>query len=179
MLEQVKEADLNYVTNGTIDANLFRALVDVTLRKSALIKFLAVVYVFYLICGIWGIVQHSATVVLCCVGFWILFTILLLWKRNHSIKLSLRRMREVYGAESVGYRTGFTDELICGENKLLEGKNVAVTYADLKRIYDTRQYIFLITKGSQCIAVFKNELTEDECKTLLAFLKEKKKSAKK
>lgn len=84
----------------------------------------------------------------------------------------MQRLREVYGIDRWECMTGFTDEAVYSENKNL-GTGTEVTYENLARLYDTKRFLFLTTKGALYVPVFKDGLSSGERQELYGFLKQK------
>jgi hypothetical protein len=170
--ENVNKDELKFVTRGMVDRNFYKEFVDVILRKSILIKIVGAMYILFLACSIWAVCHQVTEYVVICVVAVILFSTTILIKRNSSINVSVQQVRELCGTDSAEMMSGFADDFIYIEN-FFTGKNNTHLYHDIKSIYKTKHYIFLVTKGRIILPIFKTCLTEEELKELFAFLKSK------
>ncbi len=170
--EKIDENDLKFVTKGTISRDIYKIINDLALRKNVLIKILLLVYLVLVICLIWSALHRVWLYIVCCVGGILVFSLVIIINRNRAINISIQRIREIYGTDSIECMTGFNDEIIYYENKCND-TCIAVTYKDIKYMYDTKKFLFLMTKGSQFITVFKDCLSTEEQKSLFNFLKQK------
>lgn len=173
MQEKVKTDDLMFVTTGMLSSDVYKSLYDITLKKNILIKILAATYVVLIVCIIWSACHNIGEYVVICVAAILLFSIAVVYKRNHSIKVSVYRIKELYGTDTVEYTTGFTNDFVYSQNNLRKEPNIAISYDNINSIYNTKKYIFLVTKGAQFITIFKSCLSDENQKKLVDFLKSK------
>lgn len=169
MQENIKKDDLKFVTYGSLSRDVYKELVDISMKKNNLMKILAAVYTVLIACAIWSVCHDIMEYVVICVAALLIFGIAVICKRNHSIKISVRRIHELYGTDAIDYMTGFTDDFIYGENKFQVGGYVAISYDNIRCLYNTKQFLFIVTKGSQFLTVFKDCLSDDEQKNFLIF----------
>lgn len=87
-----------------------------------------------------------------------------------TVKLSVRRLHEVYG-NSCEIVTEVTDEGIC---QITDGKNaVNLAFQDVLGAVTTKDYIFVISKGKIVFAFSKNGFSIGDSASFLTFLKNK------
>ncbi|MCD8376950.1 MAG: hypothetical protein LUD69_08400 [Oscillospiraceae bacterium] len=172
MHEKIDEADLKFVTHGTMARDTYQAFVDATLKKSVLIKLLACCDLSLIVCGAWSAVHRVWLYLALCIGGLFVFGAVPFLLRTRSVNLSMQRLREVYGIDTWECMTGFTNEAVYSENKNL-GTGTGVTYENLARLYNTKRFLFLTTKGALYVPVFKDGLSSGERQELYGFLKQK------
>lgn len=170
--EKIDEADLKFVTRGTISRDIYKIINDFALRKDVLTKILLAVYLVLVICLIWSAIHRVWLYILCCAVGILVFSIVIVMNRNRAINISVQRIRELYGTDAIECMSGFNGEIVYNENKCSD-TCIAVAYEDIKFMYHTKRFLFLMTKGSQFITVFLDCLSDEEQKSLLVFLKQK------
>lgn len=173
MQKNAEENDLRFVTSGVISRDVYTAATDAILKKGKFGKIMTAVYLLVLICMVVSVCYRLAFQTALCVFLLVVYSFLVVFVRNRNINLAVRRMQEVYGANSVECRTGFLDDFVYGENLTQEGISVTISYSDIKRVFDTHKYLIVLTKGFQYLVVFKDCLSEGDLNELKAFLKGK------
>lgn len=101
------------------------------------------------------------------------FTALLIFKRKKALKIQLDRLKEI-GADYVDYRSSFDDDGLHINNETT-GASGFIEYRNLKKLIETDDIMYVLTKARQFVPIFRKELTDIQYEELKSFLKDKMK----
>ena len=163
---------IRFLTEGVFSRDTIKEFVDFTLRRNILLILAAVCCLEVFLCGIYSLTRHLTSLAAVCFVFIVLAAAAVMAIRRNKINISVHRITEVYGTDTITCRTWFTDEMFISES-IPESRQVRIRYGDISCMYETNRYVFFLTKGKQFSAVFKENLTNDEKTELFQFLKEK------
>ncbi len=168
----ISEEQLNYVTRGVVTDATLRAFTEAYWRKSAFLKLMAALIAILVVTGAWFLTHGE--------WFELIVNLLLIAGMIAALQVSRKRAVRVYEQEhsdpqyeeEAPYMTGYTDTFVYTENqrKFLYAE---VAYEDIRCLYETEQYLFLLTKDAKIIETFLECLSKEEEQELLAFLKQK------
>ncbi len=95
------------------------------------------------------------------------------WVQNRTIKMSLGRLKERVGSESVKTTTRFLDDCVEITYEGETTETVAVRYDVFKSIIKHDVAYILRTEFKQAVMIFRENMTPEEEEKLFAFLKTK------
>lgn len=163
---------MRFVTEGVFSKDTVKEFVDFTLKRSVLLILAALCCLEVFICGIYSVMHGLTTLSAVCFVFILFAAAAVAMIRRNKVNVSVHRLAEVYGTDTITSRTWFTDEMYILES-MPEGKRVCIRYKDISCMYETAHYVFILTKGKQFCVVFKECLSEEDKTELFAFLREK------
>ncbi len=170
--EVCTEDQLNYVTRGRVTQETQRAFTDVYWRKSTYLKVLTVLILVLVLCGAWFLTDGD--------WFSLIVDILLIAALIAAFSFSRRRAVRVYDyrhasggtTEDADYMTGYADTFVYTENQSRH-TCARVPYEEIRYVYETGRYLFLLTTNAAFIETFFDQLSKEDQRGLLAFLKQK------
>ena len=101
------------------------------------------------------------------------FTALLIFKKKKALKIQLDRLKEL-GTDCVDYRSSFEDDGLHINNETT-GASGVIKYKNFKKLIETGDVMYVLTKARQFVPIFRKELTDMEYEELKSFLKDKMK----
>ncbi len=170
--EVCAEDQLKYVTKGWVTQETQRAFTDVYWRKSTYLKILSGLILLLVLCGAWFLTDGD--------WFSLVVDIVLIAALIAAFSFSRRRAVRVYDyrhasgsePEDAAYMTGYADTFVYTENQSRH-TCARVPYEDIRYVYETGKYLFLLTRDAAFIETFFDQLSTEDQKGLLAFLKQK------
>lgn len=159
---------VQFETSGVLDEAVLREVArhGVTLGEKLL-------GLLYLICGVcllrWDryVLGALAFGLGCLMLFWYFIAF-----RRITVKRNLANMREINGTAEYWYATWLEEDgvAVLNHTNHAEGK---IRYSDLRRVIETERIFALQTRRRQFVPVFKEGLSQEQQRELLACLKDR------
>jgi hypothetical protein len=155
-----------FETTGTIDRAFYNKVKSTLLETRQKMMFFGAAGVFVL-CAVFldsDLIFLAGAVILVAEYFWVI---------NRTIKMSLGRLKERVGSESVKTTTRFLEDCVEITYEGAKTETVAVGYDVFSSIIKHDTAYILRTEFKQAVMIFRENMTAEEEDALFAFLKTK------